>query len=124
MKKFFVAMLAAFAIIVSCGQSNRAEAYDLYVGNFSNDLEAYIMTETLEFKNMRIFSVRVKSVNRSGKLVDYVEYQFWGSPGKSETYSTSDGDRGTISSATKGTLAHNIYDYAMEVWNDKVANGR
>ena len=121
MKKFFVTVFVAFAVIVSCGQGNRAEAYDYYLGDYHTGLKAYVMTETLEFQSSFTFQATVKAVNSSGKVVDSITYYFDGGAGQPPTYSNSQGYSGLV---REGNISRKLYEYARKVYAEQVMSRR
>ena len=121
MKKFFATVFVAFAVIVSCGQGNRAEAYDYYLGDYHTGLKAYVMTETFYFESRATFQATVKAVNSSGKVVDYIKYYFDGGAGQPPTYSNSQGYSGLVS---EGNISRKLWEYGQKFWFENYVGRR
>lgn len=91
-KKFFAVFFLTAALVV-VGQSNYAEARDVYIGSYSDGDEVYLMTETVQKHYVGggsyTFTVKVGNGNRRTRI-NYEIYngsEGWG-------YENSEGYRG------------------------------
>ena len=109
MKKIFATMLLAFALVIVGSQSNQAEAYEQYVGSYSDGTAVYILTETIERNEpgsrLRNTSYSCTCTVKAGN--DYLDYWFEGTD-----YGNSEGYRGNINDG-RSPIAKAIYNYCM-----------
>ncbi len=72
MKKIFITMFLAFAIVFVVG--NSAEAREVYVGSYSDGTSVYLLTETVQkrlWAKARGYSCKVRAGG------SYLDYTFW-----------------------------------------------
>lgn len=102
-KKIFVAMLMACALIVAGGV--KAEAGEVYMGNYSDGSPVYLITQTVRIQSYSPyrFTCRV----RAG--YDYLNYSFYPNNG-SPYYRNSEGYSGYVFGG-ESPVAANIYRY-------------
>lgn len=105
MKKFFAAMILAFALVVA-GQTN-VEAGEVYVGNYSDGSAVYLLTDTVSIQSYSPyrFTCRV----RAG--YDYLNYSFYPYNG-SPYYRNSEGYSGYVNGGAS-PVASSIYRYVV-----------
>ncbi|MBR1647238.1 MAG: hypothetical protein IJ685_10750 [Selenomonadaceae bacterium] len=105
MKKFFAAMILAFALVVA-GQTN-VEAGEVYVGNYSDGSAVYLLTHTVSIQSYSPyrFTCRV----RAG--YDYLNYSFYPYNG-SPYYRNSEGYSGYVNGGAS-PVASSIYRYVV-----------
>ncbi len=112
--------LLAFTLV-----AEQASAADVYMGNFQSGNQAWLVSETLDMHSFRECEVTVKKV-RDGKLLGYLQYSFSGGVtenGYVETFTCSDGRRGTINAQGLdewSVVEHNIFSYFQKKWSDYV----
>ena len=113
-------MMLTVALIVVGAQTNKAEAYDVYVGTYDSGLKAYVMSETLHFyNNYRSYDITVKAV---GYITVYVNYHIWSNgPGEPFQYKNSQGYSGYIQN---GSVEERINNYAFNEWGKIVTGNR
>ena len=99
MKKVIVATFLAFALIFIVGQSNQAEAREVYVGSYRDGTAVYLLTETIDMLGDS-FNCTV----RAGR--DYLDYNFR-SDGR---YSNSEGYHGNVYDGSS-PVARAIHEY-------------
>lgn len=107
-KKFSVMVALAVAIIFSVSQS-QAAAEEVYVGNYSDGSNVYLLTHTIVIKNggrQLSFNCRV----RAG--YDYLDYYFYRVNG-SPYYQNSEGYHG-FANPEQSPVAWNIYRYVSQ----------
>lgn len=115
-------MLVSF--VNGCLAQN-AYAADVYMGNYRNGNQAWLISESLVMDTARICYVTVKQV-RNGKLISYLDYSFTGGVtenGYYETFTCSDGRRGTINALGLdewSAVEHNIFNYFQDKWFERV----
>ena len=105
LKKFSVAFMLAVALIFA-GAQNQAGAEEVYVGNYDDGSNVYLLTETIVIKNggrQLSFNCRV----RAGR--DYLDYYFYRVNG-SPYYQNSEGYKG-FANPEQSPVAWNIYRY-------------
>ena len=109
-------------LLALCSQ---ASAADVYMGNFRSGNQAWLVSESLKMHSMRDCDVTVKKV-RNGKFLGYLQYSFSGGVtenGYVETFTCSDGRRGTINAQGLdewSVVEHNIFSYFQKKWSDYV----
>ena len=96
MRRFFVTMMLAVALVFIGSQ---AEAYEQYVGSYSDGSSVYLLTETVQKRpggvsGGNVYNCRV----RAGR--DYLSYEFWLGRTNSRTvdwaYKNSEGYSGLV----------------------------
>ncbi len=91
MKKFFITMFLAVALIFVGSQ---AEAREVYVGTYSDGAAVYLLTETIQSKDTRNGSGWACTV-RAGR--DYLNYSFYlDAYQRYWLYENSEGYRGKV----------------------------
>ena len=88
MKKFFVTMMLAVALVLVGSQ---AEAREVYVGTYSDGTAVYLLTDSIRSngrQGVQDYTCRV----RAGR--DYLDYHFW--YGNVWEYSNSEGYSGRV----------------------------
>ncbi len=100
MKKIFMAMMLAVAIVFVVG--NSAEARDVFIGRYSDGDEVYLMTETVG----RIAHGYECTVRAGRSYINYSIYMIDGS----WKYSNSEGYRGRVYDGSS-PIAARICDY-------------
>lgn len=127
--KTFFSVILTVVLAISFIGSSKALAQDIYVGDYVDGSQIWMMTETVQKKNMRTFKVRVKSV-RNGKLVRHIDYSFWGGvsaerKGYIENFENSDGRKGETNAQGLdewSAVEHNIYAEYFKIWSEYVLN--
>ena len=117
MKKIFAAMLLAIVIFFG---NNFANAQDVYCGTYDKNFEAYFVSESLNFVGgFRNFDVTIKILKNN--QIDYVYYEFRGSPGNREIepYQNFKNSKGKSGKIVAGTLESNILSIANKFWQEK-----
>ena len=109
MKKIFMVMMLAAAMIFVVGQSNSAQAYDVYIGSYSDGDAVYLMTETVQKHYVGggsyTFTVKVGS----GSRFTHINYEIYrGSEGWG--YENSEGYRGQVYDG-RSPIAAKLCDY-------------
>lgn len=109
MKKLSVMVALAVAIIFSCA---RTYAYDseVYVGNYDDGANVYLLTHTIVIKHIRPYSFNCRV--RAGR--DYLDYYFYTRNG-SPYYKNSEGYEG-FANPEQSPVAWNIYRYIEKHW--------
>ncbi len=106
MRKIFVTMMLAVALIFIGSQ---AEAREVYVGSYSDGTAVYLLTETIDRggpgSRLRNTSWSLFCTVRAGN--DYLDYWFEGTD-----YVNSEGYRGNINDGSS-PVARAIYNYCM-----------
>ena len=88
MKKFLSVMILAVALLFVGGQDNTAEAYEVYMGSYSDGTAVYLLTESIQqVGGYRWCGCKV----RAG--YDYISYSFYHNFGN-PTYENSEGYKG------------------------------
>ena len=105
MKKFFVTMMLAVALIFIGSQ---AEAREVYVGSYSDGAYVYLLTETIQAKSLRIGSGWTCTVRAEGDYLNYTFYldayqRYW-------MYENSEGYHGKVYDGSSPVAAA-ILDY-------------
>ena len=101
MRKIFVAMMLAVALVFVGSQ---AEAREVYVGTYSDGTDVYILTETIKSNGRQGVQDYTCTV-RFGS--DYLDYWFEGTD-----YVNSEGYRVNINDGSS-PVARAIYNYCM-----------
>ena len=112
-KKFFAAMILAFALVVA-GQTSTAEAGEVYVGSYSDGTAVYLLTHTVQRRSESAASVHedggggyVCTVRAGG---DYLDYTFTLSAARGWQYRNSEGYHGYVYDGSS-PVAASICDY-------------
>ncbi|MBE8955744.1 MAG: hypothetical protein SR2Q5_08850 [Quinella sp. 2Q5] len=103
-KKIFVAMALAFALIVGM---SKADAADVYMGNYSDGSAVYLMTNTVVIRSYSPLSFNCRV--RAGR--DYLNYRFF-ARGGSPYYRNNEGYEGYVFGG-QSPVAANIYRYVL-----------
>lgn len=106
-KKFFSAMILAFALIVAGGQISKVDAAEYYVGNYSDGTAVYLLTHTIGIESYSPY--RFACTVRAGR--DYLDYNFFPRNG-SPYYRNSEGYSGFVFGG-ESHVAANIYRYVV-----------
>ena len=101
-KKFFAAMLLACVLIVAGGA--KADAAEVYVGNYSDGSRVYLLTHTVVVRSRSPYSFNCRV--RAGR--DYLDYRFYHDGGP--YYRNSEGYRGYVYGG-QSPVAERIYEY-------------
>ena len=118
MAKVVPIMMLLLSMFFVCGQNNKAEAYDIYVGTYDSGLKAYLMTEYINYNGYRTFNCTIKA---TGYMTVYVDYSFWNYVGESHFYfKNSQGYSGIVS---PGSVEDNIVRNYQSLWSQRVRNG-
>ena len=111
-KKFAAMLFLFFTLIFIGGQSNSAEAREVYCGTFRDGHEAYLLTETAYYEDAanRMYFCTVRAVKGSSSFT--IKYKFWyeyidAGYNKGWYYENSQGFTGILSSKTP--VARNIF---------------
>ena len=104
LKKFSVAFMLAVALIFA-GAQNQAGAEEVYVGNYDDGSNVYLLTHTIVIKRVRPYSFNCRV--RAG--YDYLDYYFYPVNG-SPYYKNSEGYKG-FANPEQSPVAWNIYRY-------------
>ena len=105
-KKFFAAMILAFALVVA-GQNSTAQAEEVYVGSYSDGTAVYLLTHTVTIESNSPY--RFTCTIRAGR--DYLNYSFYPYNG-SPYYRNSEGYSGYVNGGSS-PVASNIYRYVV-----------
>ena len=102
-------MILAFALVIAGGQMSKAEAAEVYVGNYSDGTAVYLLTQTIKERNYSN-AVRYWCTVRAGR--DYLDYEFWSEASNSWTwyYKKSEGYSGRVHDGSS-PVAANICNY-------------
>lgn len=109
-KKFSMLMILAVALILSGGFNQKAEAYEVYVGNYSDGSAVYLLTESVYIRSYRPYTFNCQV--RAG--YDYLNYSFFARNG-SPYYRNSEGYEGYVNGGAS-PVASNIYRYVVNNW--------
>ena len=109
MKKLFLTMMLAVALIVVGAQTNKAEAYDVYVGTYTDGYDVYLLTETVNGENARFFKCTVRA--KKGNDIAYIDYNF--AYGRGFHFKTS--TDATWKDVYGSKIASNIHEYARSI---------
>ena len=109
MKKLFLTMMLAVALIVVGAQTNKAEAYELYVGTYTDGYDVYLLTETVNGENARFFKCTVRA--KKGNDIAYIDYNF--AYGRGFHFKTS--TDATWKDVYGSKIASNIHEYARSI---------
>ncbi|MBR5913009.1 MAG: hypothetical protein IKZ58_01415 [Selenomonadaceae bacterium] len=116
MKKILATMLLAFALVIVGSQSNQAEAYEQYVGRYSDGTAVYLLTETVNITQRNPHGYGFTCRVRAGG--DYLSYRFWISGttvnSRRTQYENSEGYSGYVHDGSS-PVAASIYNY---VWHN------
>ncbi len=109
-KKLLSVFMLAALLVICGGQNGKAEAGEVYVGNYSDGSAVYLLTHTvsLNSRNPYSFNCRV----RAGW--DYLNYSFYPYNG-SPYYRNSEGYSGYVHGG-QSPVAANIYRYVVNNW--------
>ena len=123
-----ILMLSLLCSPLASFGNSRALAQDVYMGNYVDGNQIWLMSETIQIEDLRHFKARVKSV-REGRLVRYIDYVFWGgvgSRGGEAGFKASDGRSGRFTSQLDewSPVEHNISNYYKDVWQDYISGRR
>ncbi len=108
-KKISCMLVLAVAIILT-GAQNQAAAEAVYVGNYDDGSNVYLLTHTIVIKSVRPYSFNCRV--RAG--YDYLDYYFYPVNG-SPYYKNSEGYRG-FANPEQSPVAWNIYRYVVNHW--------
>lgn len=113
-KKLFVAIMLAFAIVVSGGQVSKVEAAEVYVGSYSDGTAVYLLTNTVNIQQRSRYWIHFTCRVRAGG--DYLHYNFTSRDGAGRNpdpyYINSEGYEGYVF-GTNSPVAENIYRYVV-----------
>ena len=113
MRKFFVTMMLAVALVFIGSQ---AEAREVYVGTYSDGAAVYLITETVHINQRNPGGLGFTCRVRAGR--DYLTYRFWISGDtardRNTHYENSEGYSGYVNSSSPVAVA--IYRYVMNNW--------
>ena len=104
-KKFFAAMVLAFALVIVGG--GKADAAEIYVGNYSDGTPVYFLPQTLGIESYSPW--RFYCTVRAGR--DYLNYNFYPYNG-SPYYRNSEGYSGYVFGG-QSPVAANIYRHVI-----------
>ena len=104
MKKIFVAMMLAVAMIFVVGQSNYVEARDVYIGNYSDGTAVYLLTQTVYRSNSGRYTCTVRAGG------DYLNYTFLLTATRGWMYTNSEGYSGQVYNGSS-PIAPKLCDY-------------
>lgn len=110
MKKFFSVMLLAAALIFIGGQTNQAEASEVYVGSYSDGSAVYLLTHTVSINSRSPYNFSCQV--RAG--YDYLRYHFYPVNG-APYYRNSEGYEGYVNGG-QSPVASSIYRYVVNNW--------
>ena len=102
-KKIFMAMILAFAIVIAGGQTSKADAAEIYMGNYSDGTAVYFLPQSLGIESYS--PLRFYCTVRAGR--DYLNYNFYPYNG-SPYYRNSEGYHGYVFGG-QSPVAANIY---------------
>ena len=105
-KKVFVAMMLAFALVIG-GQASKADAAEIYMGNYSDGSAVYFLPQSLGIESYR--PLRFYCTVRAGR--DYLNYSFY-PRGGSPYYRNSEGYEGYVFGG-QSPVAANIYRHVL-----------
>ena len=105
-KKFFVAMMLACALVI-VGQASGAEAAEVYVGNYSDGTAVYLLTHTVSIRSHNPYRFSC-TVHVGRDYLDYSFYPYNGSP----YYRNSEGYEGYVNGGNS-PVASSIYRYVV-----------
>ena len=95
MRKFLATMFLAFTLVIVGSQRNQAEAYEQYVGNYSDGTAVYLLTETISKSGLGARAVAWQCTVRAGNA--YINYTFiYAVMQRSYTYENSEGYKGNV----------------------------
>ena len=104
MKNVLAIMMMAFALVVVGSLDNQAEAYEVYVGTYSDGTAVYLLTESID-KKSRNTSYETTCTLRAGNV--YLDYGFERMDGRIG-YRNSEGYHGYIDDGSS-PIAYKIY---------------
>lgn len=108
-KSLFTVFLVAALIFVG-GQLGRAEAGEVYMGNYSDGSAVYLLTQSVSIRSYRPYTFTCTV--RAG--YDYLNYSFYPVNG-SPYYRNSEGYEGYVNGG-QSPVASNIYSYVVRNW--------
>lgn len=106
-KKFLAAMILAFALVLAGGQTSKADAAEIYMGNYSDGTAVYFLPQSLGIESYS--PLRFYCTVRAGR--DYLNYNFYPYNG-SPYYHNSEGYRGYVFGG-ESPVAANIYRHVL-----------
>ena len=109
MRKIFVAMMLAVAMIFVVGQSNYAEARDVYIGSYSDGDAVYLMTKTVGKIRASAGCYKCTVKVGQGNRIAYINYDFFGES-DGWYYKNSEGYRGQVYDGSS-PIAAKLCDY-------------
>ena len=101
-KKIVSVVILLMSVFFIFGQNNKAEAYDVYLGDYSSGYHAYLMTDTIVIPNVAPADARKISCTVKGVLGDsilYITYNFYKDDYNNWKYYNSQGYSGYIDSS-------------------------
>ena len=104
-RKISLMMLLAVAILITGAQANRAEAYEQYVGTYSDGTSAYLLTQSVNIQSRRPYTFTC-TVRYTGNYLYYSFFPVNGSP----YYRNSEGYEAYVFGG-ESPVAANIYRY-------------
>ena len=110
MKKIFVMICLTFVLILGSIQNNSAEAYEKYVGSYSDGTYVYLLTESVMIKSYRPYSFTC-AVRAGRSNLYYSFFPLNGSP----YYRNNEGFSGYVFDG-QSPVAANIYNYVVNNW--------
>ena len=106
-KKFSLMVVMAVALFLAGGVNQRAEAAEVYVGNYSDGSAVYLLTNSVAIRSYRPYTFNCRV--RAG--YDYLNYAFFAVNG-SPYYRNSEGYEGYVYGG-QSPVAANIYRYVV-----------
>ncbi len=110
LKKSFLAIFFAFAIVLVGSFDARAEAGEVYVGNYSSGNPVYLLTHTVNIQSYNPYTFTCTV--RAGR--DYLDYVFFPKNG-SPYYRNSEGYEAYVHGG-QSPVAATIYSYVVNHW--------
>ena len=107
MKKIFITMFLAFAIVFVVG--NSAEARDVFIGRYSDGDEVYLMTETVQRLRVGAGGYNCTVKVGYGSRFTHINYGFF-AESDGWNYRNSEGYRGRVYDGSS-PIAARICDY-------------
>ena len=108
-KRFAIIMTVLVALFVAANQNNVAQAYELYVGTYTDGYDVYLLTETVNGENARFFKCTVRA--KKGNDIAYIDYNF--AYGRGFHFKTS--TDATWKDVYGSKIASNIHEYARSI---------
>ncbi|MBQ7477223.1 MAG: hypothetical protein IJT06_07525 [Selenomonadaceae bacterium] len=106
-KKFSLMVVMALALFLTSGINQRAEAAEIYMGNYSDGSAVYLLTNSVAIRSYRPYTFNCRV--RAG--YDYLNYRFFAVNG-SPYYRNSEGYEGYVYGG-QSPVAANIYRYVV-----------